>query len=169
MNKKDLKTSFLSFLRKALLGLSVICFIACSAYLIKYYVVEPYKNKTVSETPSIDESNTETTMLANKSKHILAKYKDLLKTNDDFVGLLRIPLLDKDDMKVVQCDDNETYLTTNFNGEYSVYGTLFVDYRTILRSLTRILLYTVTKCVTVRFSVISIITRMLKTTRNIRH
>lgn len=129
MSKKEIKKSFLSFLRKALLGLSVICFIACSIYMIKYYIVEPYKNKTASETPSINESDTQTTMLANKSKHVLAKYKDLLKTNDDFVGLLKIPLLDKDDMKVVQCDDNDKYLNTNFNGEYSVYGTLFVDYR----------------------------------------
>lgn len=135
MDKKELKTSFLSFLRKALLGLSVICFIACSVYLIKYYVVEPYKNKTVAETPSIDESDTQTTLLPNKSKHILAKYKELLKTNEDFVGLLRIPLLDKDDMKVVQCDDNDTYLTTNFNGEYSVYGTLFVDFRNNIEEL----------------------------------
>ena len=52
MNKKEIKTSILSLVRKALLGLSVICFIACSAYLIKNYVIEPYKNKTASETPS---------------------------------------------------------------------------------------------------------------------
>ena len=67
--------------------------------------------------------------MANKSKHVLAKYKELLEKNEDFVGILKIPLLDKDDMKVVQCDDNETYLSKNFNGEYSNYGTLFVDYR----------------------------------------
>ena len=135
MSKKEMKTSILSFLRKALLGLSVICFISCSAYLIKYYVVEPYKNKAVAETPSIDESDTQTTMLANKSKHVLAKYKELLQQNGDFVGLIRIPLLDDEDMKVVQCEDNDTYLSTNFNGEYSVYGTLFVDYRNMLDEL----------------------------------
>lgn len=129
MNKKDIKKSAFSLLRKLLLGLSVICFIACSAYLIKYYVIEPYKNKTVLETPSIDESDTQTTLMANKSKHVLAKYKELLEVNDDFVGILKIPLLDSEDMKVVQCEDNETYLTRNFNSEYSVYGTLFVDYR----------------------------------------
>lgn len=129
MKKNEIKKSAISFVRKALLGISVICFIACSAYLIKYYVIEPYKNKTVLETPSIDESDTQTTMMANKSKHVLAKYKDLLEKNDDFVGILKIPLLDKEDMKVVQCEDNETYLTKNFNKEYSVYGTLFVDYR----------------------------------------
>ena len=129
MNKKEIKKSALSLLRKLLLGLSVICFITCSAYLIKYYVVEPYKNKNVLETPSIDESDTETTLMANKSKHVLAKYKELLEVNDDFVGILKIPLLDSEDMKVVQCEDNETYLSRNFNSEYSVYGTLFVDYR----------------------------------------
>lgn len=129
MNKKDIKKSAFSLLRKLLLGLSVICFIACSAYLIKYYVIEPYKNKAVLETPSIDESDTQTTLMANKSKHVLAKYKELLEVNDDFVGILKIPLLDSEDMKVVQCEDNETYLTRNFNSEYSVYGTLFVDYR----------------------------------------
>lgn len=129
MNKKDIKKSAFSLLRKLLLGLSVICFIACSAYLIKYYVIEPYKNKAVLGTPSIDESDTQTTLMANKSKHVLAKYKELLEVNDDFVGILKIPLLDSEDMKVVQCEDNETYLTRNFNSEYSVYGTLFVDYR----------------------------------------
>ena len=135
MSKKEIKTSFVSLLRKLLLGLSVICFITCAAYLIKYYVVEPYKNRQVAVTPTVDESDTQTTIIANKSKHVLAKYKDLLKTNSDFVGLLRISLLDKDDMKVVQCDDNEKYLTTNFNGEYSVYGTLFVDYRNSVENL----------------------------------
>ena len=135
MSKKEMKTSILSLLRKVLLGLSVICFISCSAYLIKYYVVEPYKNKAATETPSIDESDTQTTMLANKSKHVLAKYKELLQQNGDFVGLINIPLLDDEDMKVVQCEDNDTYLSTNFNGEYSVYGTLFVDYRNKLDEL----------------------------------
>lgn len=129
MNKKEIKKSVLSLLRKTLLGISVICFILCAGYLVKYYVIEPYKNKTVAETPSIDESDTQTTVMANKSKHILAKYKDLLEKNKDFVGILKIPLLDQEDMKVVQCDNNETYLTQNFNGEYSNYGTLFVDYR----------------------------------------
>ena len=129
MNKKEIKKSLLSFFRKALLGLSVLCFIACFSYLIKYYVIEPYKNKNALETPSINESDTQTTMIANKSKHVLAKYKDLLEKNNDFVGILKIPLLDENDMKVVQGEDNEEYLYKNFNGEYSVYGTLFVDYR----------------------------------------
>lgn len=129
MNKKEIKKSLLSFFRKALLGLSVLCFIACFSYLIKYYVIEPYKNKNALETPSINESDTQTTMMANKSKHVLAKYKDLLEKNNDFVGILKIPLLDENDMKVVQGEDNEEYLYKNFNGEYSVYGTLFVDYR----------------------------------------
>lgn len=129
MKKKEVKKSIFSFIRKAVLGLSVICFITCSAYLIKNYIIEPYKNKLASQTPSINESDTQTTIMANKSKHILAKYKELLEQNEDFVGILKIPLLDKDDMKVVQCDDNETYLSRNFNGEYSGYGTLFVDYR----------------------------------------
>lgn len=96
MNKKEIKTSIFSLVRKALLGLSVICFIACSAYLIKNYVIEPYKNKTASETPSIDESDIQTTIMANKSKHVLAKYKELLEKNEDFVGILKIPLLDKE-------------------------------------------------------------------------
>ncbi len=129
MKKKEVKKSILSFVRKAVLGLSVICFITCSAYLIKNYIIEPYKNKLASQTPSINESDTQTTIMANKSKHILAKYKELLEQNEDFVGILKIPLLDTADMKVVQCDDNETYLSRNFNGEYSGYGTLFVDYR----------------------------------------
>ena len=119
MNKKEIKKSLLSFFRKALLGLSVLCFIACFSYLIKYYVIEPYKNKNALETPSINESDTQTTMMANKSKHVLAKYKDLLEKNNDFVGILKIPLLDENDMKVVQGEDNEEYLYKNFNGEYS--------------------------------------------------
>lgn len=129
MSKSNFKKPIFSFLRRLLLGLSVICFIGSSFYLIKYYVISPYKNKIASESPSINESNNETTMLKDKKKFVLAKYKDLLHQNKDFVGLLTVPLLDKDSMKVVQCDDNDKYLTTNFNGEYSVYGTLFVDFR----------------------------------------
>lgn len=135
MNKKEIKGSILSFFRKLLLGLSVICFIFSAFYLVKYKLIEPYKNKIVSETPSVDESDTETVVYENKPKHILAKYKDLLGQNKDFVGLLNIPLLNSSDMKVVQCDDNDTYLDKNFNGDYSVYGTLFVDYRNTIDSL----------------------------------
>lgn len=135
MTKKDIKSTTVTVLRRLLLGLSVICFITCSFYLVKYYVIEPYRNRVAAEVPSIDESNTEVTKLPDKSKHILAKYKELINSNKDFAGLLGIPLLDKDDMKVVQCDNNEKYLETNFNGEYSVHGTLFIDYRNNLEEL----------------------------------
>lgn len=135
MSKQEIKKSILSTLRKLFLGISVICFVACAVYLVKYYIVAPYKNKLANEVPSINESNTETVTLANKEKSVLAKYTELLDQNTDFVGLLRIPLLDSDSMKVVQCEDNEKYLHTNFKGEESVYGTLFVDYRNNIENL----------------------------------
>lgn len=134
MKKNEIKHSVLSFFRKLLLGLSIICFIFSAFYLVKYKLIEPYKNKLVSETPSVDESDTQTMAVENKPKYILAKYKELLSENDDFIGLLNIPLLNTGDMKVVQCNDNDTYLDRNFNGDYSIYGTLFVDYRNTIES-----------------------------------
>lgn len=135
MSKETIKKSILTTLRKLFLGISVICFVSCAAYLVKYYVVAPYKSKLANEVPSINESNTEKVTLENNQKYVLAKYKELIDQNNDFVGLLRIPLLDDDSMKVVQCEDNEKYLHTNFNGEESVYGTLFVDYRNNIEEL----------------------------------
>lgn len=65
-------------------------------------------------------------------REVQEKFKPLLEINPETIGWITIggtgesvPWLD---YVIVQTDDNEKYLTHNFEGNYSKSGTLFVDY-----------------------------------------
>ena len=55
------------------------------------------------------------------------KYAALYAENPDFIGWLNVPGTNIDE-PVVQTDNNDDYLHTNFQGEYEFAGTLFADY-----------------------------------------
>lgn len=62
--------------------------------------------------------------------YIKEDYLQLYSQNKDFVGWFNLGENDKIiDYPVVQTDNNDTYLTIDFFGDYKKSGTLFVDYR----------------------------------------
>lgn len=56
------------------------------------------------------------------------EYASLYNENKDFIGWLNVPGTNID-YPVMQTDNNDDYLHTNFNKEYEFSGTLFADYR----------------------------------------
>ena len=63
---------------------------------------------------------------------------EMLSINEDFKGWLWIPDTDVN-YPVVQTDNNDTYLKKSFSGEYSAYGTLFLDMRSLYGSQNRVI------------------------------
>lgn len=59
---------------------------------------------------------------------IQPQFKDLLKQNEETIGWITIEDT-KIDYPVMQTDNNQDYLRKGFNGEYSIVGSLFLDYR----------------------------------------
>ena len=130
VTKEEVGKSAVNLGRRIILGIAIIIIIAASAYLINSYVIEPYKNRsTVNDTTVTNEDNTETTKAEGSEYAVQAKYAALLNINPDFVGKLYIDAIEETGFNVVQCDDNEKYLTVGFKGETTRYGTLFVDCR----------------------------------------
>lgn len=64
--------------------------------------------------------------------------QEMLQINDDFKGWLWIPDTDVN-YPVVQTDNNDTYLKQSFSGEYSAYGTLFLDTESAAGSKNRVI------------------------------
>lgn len=65
-------------------------------------------------------------------REVLEQFNSLLEQNPETIGWLTIPGANGGgpwiDYVVVQCDDNNKYLTTDFNGKQTKSGTLFVDF-----------------------------------------
>ena len=55
-------------------------------------------------------------------------HEGLLEENEDYIGWIYIPKTDIS-YPVVQGENNEQYLHSNFRGEYNYPGTIFMDYR----------------------------------------
>lgn len=132
VSKEEVEQSAVNLGRRIILGLALIIIFAASVYLVNNYVVQPYKHRTTDDDTKItNEENTKTAPVKkeNTELSIQEKYKALLEMNSDFVGKLYVDAIEETGYNVVQCDDNEKYLTVGFKGETTRYGTLFVDYR----------------------------------------
>ena len=134
VTKKEVGESAVNLGRRIILGIALIIIAAAGAYLLNIYVIEPYKNhENTVETEVTDEDNTNTTKSSDSGEDIQSKYTALLNINKDFVGKLYIEAIEETGYNVVQCDDNDKYLTTGFKGEVTRYGTLFVDFRNSIK------------------------------------
>ena len=130
VTKKEVGESAVNLGRRTILGLALIIILAAGAYLVNSYIIEPYRNhENIVDTSVTDENNTQTTKDKDSDEDIQAKYTALLNINKDFIGKLYIEAIEETGYNVVQCDNNEKYLTTGFKGETTRYGTLFVDFR----------------------------------------
>lgn len=134
VTKEEVGKSAVNLGRKIILGIAIIIIVVACAYLVNSYIIEPYKNRaTVNDTTVSNEDNTETTKAEGSDESVQAKYAALLNINPDFVGKLYIDAIEETGFNVVQCEDNEKYLTVGFKGETTRYGTLFVDCRNSLK------------------------------------
>lgn len=130
VTKEEVGKSAVNLGRKIILGIAIIIIVVACAYLADAYIIQPYKNhSTINDTTVTNENNTDTTKAEGSEESIQAKYAALLNINPDFIGKLYIDAIEETGFNVVQCEDNEKYLTVGFKGETTRYGTLFADYR----------------------------------------
>lgn len=84
-------------------------------------------------TPPAESLPTTSTPAQKPKREVLVQFNSLLERNPDTIGWLTIPGANGGspwiDYVVVQCDDNDKYLTTDFDGYQAKSGTLFVDYK----------------------------------------
>ena len=100
----------------SLLIILIAAAVAAGAYFVyTNYLKEEPEPQTQSETVSGEPTT------------VPAKYQEYYNKNNDFVGWITI---DGTNVvyPVVQADDNEYYLTHNFDKEYESRGTIFMDY-----------------------------------------
>ena len=136
--------------RKVILILAVCTFLVSSLMLLNMLVLEPMdQDRKTNEirglyvsTDEGEESNGKKTVKPiDGSDGVLADFEELLKVNPDTIGWINIPNT-VIDYVVVQSpyeDDPEYYLHRDFYGNYSKYGTIFLDYRSKLDSKNLIL------------------------------
>lgn len=95
-----------------------------------HQVASNSKPAAAESTTSAEESKVP---VVKPKREVLEQFNSLLEQNPDTIGWLTIPNNDPGslwiDYVVVQGDDNSKYLTTDFNGQQTKSGALFVDYK----------------------------------------
>ena len=98
--------------------------------------VDYYQNS--KETEEVQKKFYDTVSAEEKEEHdphaVQPEFRDLLQENDDLVGWVNIEDT-KIDYPILHSDNNEDYLTKNFNKEYSILGSIFMDFRNDIRTL----------------------------------
>lgn len=137
--------------RKIVLMLAICTFVVSSYMLVDILVVEPaisdntnngIKDLMVSTTEDENSNSKENSGSDTSNKNtVLADFKNLLEVNPDTIGWITIPDTKVDYVVVQPSEDNdpEYYLYRDFYGNYSKYGTIFMDYRSTLDSKNLIL------------------------------
>lgn len=77
--------------------------------------------------PTTEEKETETEPETEPPYVSPIDFEELLALNPDTIGWIRIPDTNID-YPIVQNDNNDTYLHTDFYGDESIYGTIYLDF-----------------------------------------
>lgn len=89
-------------------------------------------NKVTIDTSILNNGN-ESSNSGNQNVEIQERFLSLLQQNPETIGWITIQGTNEGypwiDYVVMQCEDNEKYLTNDFNLNYSKSGTLFVDFQ----------------------------------------
>ncbi|MBR2869064.1 MAG: class B sortase [Clostridia bacterium] len=145
-NKKSLRNVF----RAVSYTASIICLILSVGYLLNYYVIEPWRHNKQTQNLS---DMLETTAISNTDIDPLEQVRKdypgvdfpdgmnlafalLYSQNPEIAGWVRINGTDID-FAVMQSEDNNKYLKTDFFGKSTNYGQPYFDYRNALRTLDR--------------------------------
>ena len=125
--------------RKIILILAVLTFLVAGGYLFNYLVIQPWLNdKSNEEIQNIfynspeepaTEIDSDGTVVV-KPRH---NWDDIKKINDEIVGWIKMDDTQYLDYPVLQSKDDtidyQKYLYADYKGNYSGYGSLFIDFR----------------------------------------
>jgi len=133
--------------RKVILMLAICTFFVSSYMLLNIMVIEPAVNDhTTNEIKGLLVSEADTpdkpkSKPKDGSDGVLPDFEKLLATNPDTVGWVTVPntVIDYVVVQPQEPKDPEYYLHRDFYGNYSKYGTIFMDYRSKLDSKNMIL------------------------------
>ena len=132
----------LDIIRKVILILAICTFLVSSYILIQMLIVEPAVNDKMTDsikemlvsTPDDDPKKEVSKLPTDGSEGVISDFSELLKVNPDTVGWINVPntIIDFVVVKPQEGVDSEYYLHRDFYGNYSKYGTVFMDYRSPL-------------------------------------
>ena len=138
----------LDVVRKIILILAICTFLVSSYILVQILVVEPATNdKMTDDIKDLLVSTTEgekddhgtpkkevSRLPTDGSEGVISDFSQLLKANPDTVGWINVPntIIDFVVVKPQDGVDSEYYLHRDFYGNYSKYGTVFMDRRSSL-------------------------------------
>ena len=138
----------LDVVRKIILILAVCTFLVSSYILVQILVVEPATNdKMTDDIKDLLVSTTEgekddngtpkkevSKLPTDGSEGVISDFSQLLKANPDTIGWINVPntIIDFVVVKPQDGVDSEYYLHRDFYGNYSKYGTVFMDRRSPL-------------------------------------
>lgn len=140
-SKKD---SYGEIIRKIVFLLAMVVLVTAVVMIAAHYMryarlnnnaaIDENGDRTATDGYVFDLKNqTPTPQLIDKMPEgtINEEYAALYAENKDFIGWLNVPGTNIDE-PVVQTDNNEDYIHTNFQGEYEFAGTLFADYEGVI-------------------------------------
>lgn len=140
--KSKKKSSVGDIIRITVLSASMVVIVVCSAFLVYYYLINPWLvEKKLEETANqmqeiMVEQNVTGVIDPTLAKDfpdvdfpdgMLAKYAHLYAQNSDMRGWIEIP--GACPLPIVVGEDNEYYLKRNFEGKRTDYGVPFFDFR----------------------------------------
>ena len=121
-------------LRKIVLVLSVLVFIACAVYLVSvYYPNDKNPDMAIGNDLLFNDFD-------NQQKKFLDYVRDLKNENKEMYGYLSIKDT-KINYPVMFIDNNDYYLTHNFYKKYDRHGALFIDCNTQVNQSQNLLIY----------------------------
>ena len=104
------------------LGILIFIFAVGFSY-IGYYIYNNFKSKNDNVLNDIEINDKQIT--ETKTERIL-QLEELKKQNNDIIGWLEIENIPIN-YPVLQCEDNNFYMTHNYKKEYSADGSIFLD------------------------------------------
>ena len=130
--------------RKIVTIVCAVIFAAAMAILAWYYIQQAKTNKAIDEqrkkhdeitiitqaTTAPPETETEPVETEPEPLVVLENMQSFIDDNPDTAGWITMPNTNINNV-VVQTDNNDYYLDKDFNGNYSIAGQLYIDYRCI--------------------------------------
>ena len=128
------KKKMMSRLRTIIMGILLVVMIVSGIGVIRDQIEsqrqreeQQHLAQMASQTTAESAAETETEMAKTQAPYVSPIDFEALQTeNPDVVGWIRIPDT-RIDYPILHTDDNETYLDTDFDGNKSVYGSIYLD------------------------------------------
>lgn len=146
--KKNIKRTANKIFRIIAYTSSVICLVLSVSYLLHYYVLDAWLQQNRQQEITLDATAT-TSAGIDPLEQVRKDYPgvdfpdgmnpafaELYSQNDEIAGWVKIDGT-QIDYAVMQADNNDKYLKTDFFGKATNYGQPYIDYRNSLKTLDR--------------------------------